>query len=355
MIANGMVLVVPGKVVPIDMEKMTIGAHWTTLLSIFGQSDQCLVIDDPLTDVMDRIHVGVDPDDEIGKYCITRLSSVVDEENSLDLPAVFTKTLAGFRARKAGDTTWLEDRITSVVDFANDAGLLATSEVEPVQNVAALFGFPLSVVESLRDHLGDYESVKDFSVLDWCESMFDWFSKDIAAFQTCIRHDNLTRLFGKSYEDMTHKQRAHHAIPRLRVLSHLWMTGEPLMTLEEEAQKKPIKDGDKCVAARRFALRCIPDLSYAFGLPAKLLEHQLLGDTVLMALPGVVENLARCVRKGFCNLELSALQQCLSNKALTRRQIYQQFEDIANDLEMSQPGDLYDTVLERVDLAVLLL
>lgn len=354
MIANGMVLVVPGKVVAIDMEKLTIGSHWTTLLSIFGQSDQCLVIDDPLTSVMDRIHAGADPNDEIAKYSIARLTSVLDGEDAPDLSNILTRTLSGYRARKAGETSWLEDRVASIMKFAEEAGLLATSEIEPIQNVAALFGFPLSVVESLRDHLGDYEDVKDLSVLDWCETMFDWLNSDIDAFQTCIRHDNLTRLFGKAYEQMAPEDRVKHAIPKLRALNQLWMTGEPLIALEEEFQQKKIPEGNKCVAARRFALRCVPDLSYAFSLPAKLLEHQLLGATVLIALPGVIENLARCVREGFCQTELLALQHCLTNKALTRRQIYQQFEDIVEELELSEPDALYETILDRVETAVLL-
>lgn len=42
----GVVLVVPGKVVGIDLKEPTIGAHWTDLRETFGQSDQCLDIDD---------------------------------------------------------------------------------------------------------------------------------------------------------------------------------------------------------------------------------------------------------------------------------------------------------------------
>lgn len=250
-----------------------------------------------------------------------------------DLSNVFKNTLTGFRARKAGETAWLEDRVAAIMEFADEAGLLATSEIEPIQNVAALFGFPLSVVESLQDHLGDYENVKELTILGWCETMFDWLSTDVDAFQTCIRHDNLSKLFGKTYEQMAPEDRVKYAIPKLRALNKLWMTGEPLIALEEEFQQKKIAEGNKCVAARRFALRCMPDLSYAFSLPAKLLEHQLLGATVLVALPGVIENLSRCVREGFCQTELLALQQCLINKALTRRQIYQQFEDIVENLE----------------------
>ncbi|PVA07089.1 hypothetical protein DC363_08100 [Thalassorhabdomicrobium marinisediminis] len=54
--ATGIVLVIPGKVVPLDDAENKIGERWTRLRAIFGQSDQCLVLDDPFTALMDRIH-----------------------------------------------------------------------------------------------------------------------------------------------------------------------------------------------------------------------------------------------------------------------------------------------------------
>ena len=73
--ANGIVLVVPGKVVAIDDDKTkpVIGSHWETLREIFGQSDQCLDIDDPLTAVLDRVHANVGSTGALERYCIVRL------------------------------------------------------------------------------------------------------------------------------------------------------------------------------------------------------------------------------------------------------------------------------------------
>src|SRR3546814_5640365 len=56
--AQGFVLLVPSKVIDFDDKKNEINNHWIELQAIFEQSDQCLVIDDPMRHVLDQIHLG---------------------------------------------------------------------------------------------------------------------------------------------------------------------------------------------------------------------------------------------------------------------------------------------------------
>ncbi len=78
--ADGIVLVIPGKVVEIDFDDKMIGSYWTTLQKIFGQSDQCLDIDDPLTALLDHIHAGVDETADLERYCVGRLAGGGSDE-----------------------------------------------------------------------------------------------------------------------------------------------------------------------------------------------------------------------------------------------------------------------------------
>lgn len=70
--ANGIVLVIPGKVVGIDIDDAKIGGHWAELRKVFGQSDQCLEIDDPLTAILDRIHAAVGDHKRANRHCRRR-------------------------------------------------------------------------------------------------------------------------------------------------------------------------------------------------------------------------------------------------------------------------------------------
>ncbi|SLN64593.1 ski2-like helicase [Roseovarius albus] len=352
MIANGMVLVVPGRVVGINIGEKTIGQHWTTLLSIFGQSDQCLDIDDPLMDVMDRIHEGADQEDELAKYCISRLVSSGGSDSASGLDQVVAHSLSGFRARRDGDGDWVAERVAAVTNFATEAGLTSDVELDAVQNVAALFGFPISVVTSLEAFLSDRTDIGSSDIQMWSDLLFGWLSQDTAAFTASFRAENLNRLFGKKFE-MTedHEARRNFAVPKLQELTNLWIAGHPLKTLEGAFHGRANGLG-KCMAARRFALRCIPDLSYAFSLPAKLLEYQQAKAEKPEEIPPVIANLSRCIRAGFNNLEVLALQQCLNQRAFTRRQIYQQFEELLPHLKRSDPDEDYDIIMHRVETAL---
>ena len=64
-----------GKVVEFSYDDSTIGSHWAELHGIFGQPDQCLEIDDPLTAVLDRVHANLADAGALDRYCIAKLAS----------------------------------------------------------------------------------------------------------------------------------------------------------------------------------------------------------------------------------------------------------------------------------------
>ena len=81
--SQGFVLIVPSRVVEFDDKSNLINAHWMTLQSIFSQSDQCLVIDDPTTVLLDTIHAGAF-EQGMPAYFLSRLPA--SDENGTDAP-----------------------------------------------------------------------------------------------------------------------------------------------------------------------------------------------------------------------------------------------------------------------------
>lgn len=106
--ATGMVLIIPSKVTGIDDQENLIGTQWRKLQEIFSQADQCLIIDDPLMAVMDRIHIETDAVTDLDRYVVTRLSAgdVVGDEGAERLSS-FRKSLSAYRKRVAGDLAWV--------------------------------------------------------------------------------------------------------------------------------------------------------------------------------------------------------------------------------------------------------
>ena len=175
--ASGIVLVVPGKVVGIDFDDAKIGSHWMNLLEIFGQTDQCLKIDDPLTAILDRVQVDKGPGEDITKYAILRLASNTPGDSDADsLTDAIGSSFAAFRARQNDDDAWIQDKIEAAINFFEAYG--PQTEAEEIQSqVAASLGLSHELVTILaasiyKDALGD-----DATVNEWRAWFFDWMGK----------------------------------------------------------------------------------------------------------------------------------------------------------------------------------
>lgn len=109
--ATGIVLVIPGKVVGLNDKENKIGNRWSRLRDIFGQSDQCLVLDDPFTALMDRIHDQTNETGDLEKYVVARLAETSEGEDGIrDVRLSLARSFAAFRKKQADDEAWVVSR-----------------------------------------------------------------------------------------------------------------------------------------------------------------------------------------------------------------------------------------------------
>jgi hypothetical protein len=119
------------------------------------------------------------------------------------------------------------------------------------------------------------------------------------------------------------------------------------MRVDETLGTSP-KKLNKCMGARRFVLRIVPDFSYLFGLPALLHDRAQLNKKKPALLQSVPRQLGRCVRLGFNSHEKSALYQILIKSRISRRQLHQKFESLKSYIPTTKPNETWDQTLERV-------
>ena len=260
--AGGIVLVVPGRVIGIDFEAATIGEHWSTLREIFGQSDQCVDIEDPLVAILDRVHGDVQSAGEIERYALTRLAAGVDGTMSEDLlSGRIDITFGAYKARLRDEASWLEERKRSAIQYLGSRAEEGEEDLVEGQ-VAASLGVSLNLVLRLSLALAEDEPDAKSNVREWRKWLFRWLSENPDLLERAFRRKSLMELFGKTrYEKCkTDEERAQLVLPVLRKLTWLWMKGEPLKELEIAVgtEKKNVKT---CVKARQFAVRIVPDLS----------------------------------------------------------------------------------------------
>ncbi|MGO7611074.1 DEAD/DEAH box helicase [Rhizobium ruizarguesonis] len=342
--ANGIVLVIPGKVIGIDVENSTIGSHWSTLQKVFGQSDQCLVIDDPLTAILDRIHSGVTGSDELQRYAIARLSTGGVEPS-------LKKSLAAYRARQRGDEKWFEERLDSAIEFHGTQAPETEGEVT-VHQVSSMLGIPLQVVQRLSTDLTPEALASNGSVKDWRIWLFDWIEKNSDLFDQIFRKSTLDEFFDTRFAELEDSNaRAAKALPVLRELTRLWMRGATLRKLQLALGTKENKL-NTCLDARRFALRIVPELAYLFGLPALLLQrHRIADGQEPSDLPAAISRLGTCVRFGYRSADVAALAS--RQPSLSRREVRKRLERLLPYLAKRNDSETWSQTQSRVETAVI--
>lgn len=346
--SNGIVLVVPGKVVGVDFNKGIIGSHWNSLQEIFAQSDQCLVIDDPITAILDRVHANTATANEVERYVISRLgNSVAGKDVSEKISKIISRSLGAYRAIKQGDKNWISERINAAIKFYENHNNNDEFDNDELQ-IASTLGIPVSVVSALSKEVTPELILKLDSVEKWCSWMFAWISRNAGFFKMIIRDDTLEDLFGGVFVKISNDdEKATYALPYLKKLTKLWMAGASLSKLEL-AMGTDVDNLKVCIKARRFVLRVIPELAYFFGIPLLVHQHKVKDTEILVEFPAALAQFGRCVKEGFDSYEKFALSQLRQNINLSRMQVHDLFGKIAPYLDEPAKSESWKSAFNRV-------
>lgn len=334
---QGFVLVVPSRIINIDDAKNNIAGHWITLQGIFSQSDQCLTIDDPLTGLLDRIHVGLNEGNE--DYLLSRLPVGDDDAPDEPAKAMIRRSFAAYRNRRAGKEKWIESRIESAV--ARRKELAPEQELNWLERVAASAGLPYEIVASLAA-LADAEAFAG-TATDCIATLYAWIEKRPEWLLQLIRPNDVEGLFGTDYRALDgDRRKAKRALPIIRALLAAWMAGKPLNDLER-AIGTAEKDIKTCETARHFAVRLAADLAFVAGLPARILAAKAAAAGEVPVIPTTLLTLSGVVRKGCASPEL--LANAVHLKDHSRPAACAAFAKIE---ALIQPGNEYETFEETL-------
>lgn len=350
--SHGFVLVIPSKVVHFNNKTSTIHSHWTDLQAIFAQSDQCLLIDDPMTSLLDQIQIESAATSSIAKYLIRRLP--VGEplgEGTDDNPArkLLSRSLAAYRARARGDQAWIDTRIEAAI-VARRADPETPKVLTWADRLAAAAGVPVTIVRELGKSLAG-ELRHDAAMLDWCNWLTAWLSERPNFIPVLIRRESLESFLGTEYKKLNEDgERGNYAIPYMLKLLACWMAGNSLADLERAFGIENHRIG-QCKNAREFVLRIVPELSYIFSLPGQVFRALTTERGEQIATPLGLEVLGPCVREGLDRIEKLALRQYRKGRVY-RRAVHREFAQIAPYLSPAVVGENFHMVVDRVGNAV---
>lgn len=345
--SQGFVLVIPSRVIDFDDETGQLNEHWATLQKIFGQGDQCLDIDDPFTHLLDLIHDGVS-DSGIPAYLLSKLPVSSGDDRDAVARDMLNRSLAAYRARVAGNEDWVMTRINAALAARTKEGELAPADW--LGAVSGSTGISSSLLEQIWSLLeegkltGSAEEITQ-ALLNWIEARPEYLLE-------LMRPENIEGLFGEEYKKLeADRDRGEYALPTIRTLLSMWLSGLSLSEIEKKYQGK--NDVGLCKTARHFALRVVPDLAFLGGLPAQLIRSRALhegADPAAIAIPNTLAVLPSIIREGCVSAECLATRVILT-RAWSRPKAREQYERY---LPYIPTGDLmedFEATKERVRTA----
>ncbi len=173
-------------------------------------------------------------------------------------------------------------------------------------------------------------------------------------FDQIFRPETINDLFGKKVTSLgTSKERCAVALPYLKDLTKLWVQGKPLTKLEE-ALGTPTDNLRKCIGARKYVLRVLPELSYLFGVPALRKQRQNASEGKVESLSPALTKLGSCLRNGYQTYEQAALAFHLRAERLSRGQLHKRFKELKPHIPPAKEGESWDDATSRIEKALLI-
>lgn len=343
--AQGFVLLVPSKVINFDDQKNEINGHWMELQSIFEQADQCLVIEDPMQNLLDQIHNGI-VKTGTSAYLLSKLpirteSALIDPAESL-----LRRSLAAYRANKESREDWITTRVSAAL--AARSGVHIEAESKWIEHVAGSTGLSVQVLQQLvhSTDSGIFEGGTAAAV----KNLLDWIAKNPQTLMDLVRPENLEGLFGGEYKKLPNDvERAKIALAAISQLLPVWMAGLPLNRLEAEFLERSDNLG-QCEYARHFVSRVVPDLAFVAGLPARLLAARAKSGGEEPQLPTVLATLGSAVREG-CDSPEALATKINCGREVSRVGARKVFERIRNFASAGDPAESFEITRERMRLA----
>jgi hypothetical protein len=341
--AQGFVLLVPSHVIGFDQAKSLISSDWMDLQAIFEQSDQCLIIDDPLAAALDVIHAGI-TQSGAGAYLLGRLPVSVTAGEADPAEAMLKRSFAAYRRKQAGDEAWISSRISAALAARPAA---AEEEFRWTGLVAAATGQSIDLLEGVLALVDGGALEGDAGQV--IAALLGWIEQMPARLLELVRPESLEGLFGEAYKKLpTDEVRALQALEMIRRILPVWMSGAPVRDIESEIQGKTTRLG-YCETARHFVTRVAPDLAFVAGLPARLLlaRHAATSSDDPAEVPMILATLGSIVREG-CDSPEALAVRLEAGRQVSRVAARRLFNKAAPHLIPGAPTESFETTQARV-------
>jgi ATP-dependent RNA helicase HelY len=184
-LANGAVLLIPEPVVGFDLSRGADEPAFSKLRSILPESDQCVLVDDPLEGLLDQIHAG-DRSARV-RYFVSRLRAGEEADNAnAAASALVRRSFAAYRATQAATTAQFDAKMATL-----DAALAeeVAEGVTDVTRVSAFTGLSGLALTAISERLGEPGSFP-VTVTGWLDWLVNFLRDDKASRESLFDGDS---------------------------------------------------------------------------------------------------------------------------------------------------------------------
>ncbi|QNN41503.1 DEAD/DEAH box helicase [Pedobacter roseus] len=320
--AQGMVLLIPGQIV--QFKENTLSSKWWELREkVFSNSDQCLVISDPLTGLLDKLATSSQELSAEQKNVIFRLSLVPDTETSIN--TIFQKSFGRYKAIQANQEQSYDQKVQRLVEIKTEIEGEVMNK-DWVRRVSLKMGLEPQFVIQIGNFVDDtgIDVLAEFSLEEIIVLVMNWLCEEQGRI---FRFFTGTAIYGQLAKALdipvTHadQEKIFEKLTAIEPILLAYIQGENYVSIQNLITSRAEDNLDR---ARNFCLKLVPNISFIFGVIALVIREQTIdNEGSAKDIPYILRALASLIREGL-NSE-QKLRHKVQYPYLLRTQIHELF------------------------------
>jgi ATP-dependent RNA helicase HelY len=345
-LANGVVLLIPEPVLSFAENNAPEPDAFDKLRAVLPSDDKCVVVEDPIKAVLDRIQSGNTADLQV-QYFLSRVQAADDPaEAAENVLAAVRRSFSRFLAVKSNDQAVFDAKIEALSAVIAQEGPTNPS----VFATGASHGIAYTPLLAIHDRLAADPTQIPQSIVAWSDWLIDFFAADRASYAALMESDVSTALYvmrgSKQGGPLTNQEFA-----KLRAAMRLWLSGRPYSEIEVAlgATAAEIKN---CPRTRDLILKLANRRLYLiFSSVAEIAKQIYSAADIAVPQMSVLETLAVAIRKGFDTPDKVAydhIQRTIRSRVVAHASFANAFPT-----PLMLQGQSYQIVMDQVSMRLL--
>ncbi|MEZ9297903.1 DEAD/DEAH box helicase [Vibrio splendidus] len=315
-LANGIVLLIPDPVISFPENKFLGSEVVGKLQSLIPEDDRCVVISDPLAEILDRISEGNILDRDV-LYMVNRVAILDEKDVNNESLLKLRKSFAAYRAKQSNTFEEFDSKINSLLTLTQSK---VHEDVDIALSVlASQSGLPVDTIFQLKRKVEVESHCLPLTIEGWVCWLISWL-KDDKQVRDLLLYDVKRSILGAVGKNKDIEVQEED-LDKICYGVVSWINGKSLKEIDLSLGGNPMASAvtkQQCPQGRELITNVIPrSFSFAMGLITRVvIEVNPFSHAPLLS-SEMVESLSTAVRLGYDSVD--KLNFALANPQLLSR------------------------------------